>query len=249
MHIIKDQFRSLKSSYRVPKYPIVLCHGLLGSPSFYWRGISDELSKRGASVVVDAVPPAGTIYSRAKALSDILDRHPGPVNLIGHSMGGLDARLLAHVWKGKERVKSVTTVGTPHHGSPIADSFLQLTNFLPPSLGGFAQLSGEYLRKFNGVVRDDPNVAYFSYGARFKPNWVSVFRIPWAQIYRLEGDNDGMVSVKSSQWGHFEGIIENCDHLDLINLTWLKPVYLVNKDFSAAALYLHVMDELAGHGF
>src|SRR6202007_758917 len=40
-------------------------------------------------------------------------------NLIGHSQGGITARYVANV--APELVASVTTVGTPHQGSPVAD--------------------------------------------------------------------------------------------------------------------------------
>ena len=40
---------------------------------------------------------------------------------IGHSMGGLDARRLVHFPNLKYKVLSITTVSTPHYGSPIAD--------------------------------------------------------------------------------------------------------------------------------
>ena len=44
-----------------------------------------------------------------------------PVHVIGHSMGGLDARrLLANpVWQ--RRILSLSTVGTPHLGTALAD--------------------------------------------------------------------------------------------------------------------------------
>ena len=46
----------------------------------------------------------------------------------GHSMGGLDARQLVYLdeyingIKGsKYQVRSITTIGTPHRGSPVAE--------------------------------------------------------------------------------------------------------------------------------
>lgn len=48
-----------------------------------------------------------------------LGRYKGKFHLIGHSMGGLDARVVASRWP--ERVASVTTLCTPHRGSPVAD--------------------------------------------------------------------------------------------------------------------------------
>ena len=52
------------------------------------------------------------------------------VNIIGHSQGGLDARVVANL--RPDLVASVVTISTPHHGSPIGDvamKFLADPNF------------------------------------------------------------------------------------------------------------------------
>lgn len=36
---------------------------------------------------------------------------------------------------------------------------------------------------------------------------------------RIEGANDGLVSVNSSMWGEYKGTLVDCSHLDLINWT------------------------------
>jgi len=63
-------------------------------------------------------------------------RDDGPVHLIGHSSGGLDARLFtapgvmlptsADVERAVARVRSVVTIATPHHGTPLASFFTTL---------------------------------------------------------------------------------------------------------------------------
>ena len=51
----------------------------------------------------------------------LADRHGFPaVHVIGHSKGGLVARRWVQHFGGLRRVKSVTTLGTPHHGTPTA---------------------------------------------------------------------------------------------------------------------------------
>src|SRR5207253_681939 len=60
----------------------------------------------------------------------------GPVHLIGHSSGGLDARLAVspgaslpsrqNVERVARRVTTVITVATPHHGTPLASFFASL---------------------------------------------------------------------------------------------------------------------------
>ncbi len=63
-------------------------------------------------------------------------RDRGPVHLIGHSSGGLDARLFTapgvmlptsvDVERVVARVRSVVTIATPHHGTPLASFFTTL---------------------------------------------------------------------------------------------------------------------------
>src|SRR5438874_2494875 len=51
-------------------------------------------------------------------------RYPDPrvkVNLVAPSMGGLDCRDMISSLGMADKVASLTTVGTPHHGSPVAD--------------------------------------------------------------------------------------------------------------------------------
>jgi triacylglycerol esterase/lipase EstA (alpha/beta hydrolase family) len=93
-----------------PNNPIIFCHGLFGfdtltlGPSFaplsipHWRGISDVLAAAGADVLVTRVPATSAIPQRAAVLREkIAETYPGrSVHLIGHSMGGLDCRYLAH---------------------------------------------------------------------------------------------------------------------------------------------------------
>lgn len=131
------------------KYPIVLTHGLFGySGSLglypYWSDIPDALRACGATVYVAHVSAANEIYVRGEQLYNQL-RNFGHnrYHIIGHSQGGLDARYVLENYPSV--VASVTTIGTPHRGSKVADkltmSFTRGTwmesfaNFLGNSLG------------------------------------------------------------------------------------------------------------------
>lgn len=89
--------------------------------------------------VVD-VPPTASIRRRAVRLAELVastaddeDGRGGPIHLLGHSTGGLDARLVAspsaHLPLGqgkldwRARLASVTTMNTPHYGTPLAGFF------------------------------------------------------------------------------------------------------------------------------
>ncbi|KAF9966660.1 hypothetical protein BGZ70_001647 [Mortierella alpina] len=125
------------SSYAAPRNPIVLCHGLFGFDKMgpdtiphlqihYWSGVQKALTKLGAKVVVARVPKTGSISKRAEELHRMLSMTMAgmPVNFVAHSMGGLDCRyLISHIQDKNYEVQSLTTLSTPHRGSPVMDWF------------------------------------------------------------------------------------------------------------------------------
>jgi len=105
---------------------------------------------------------------------------------------------------------------------------------------------------FNPAVGDDPDVEYYSYGAKAHPAPWSAFRQPHRIIQRREGDND--VSVASAMWGRYEGTLVGCTHLEIIN--WYNRVEFAvdelmgrRRKFNALAFYLAIADNLAAKGF
>jgi triacylglycerol lipase len=109
-------------------YPIVLVHGMLGFDTIagidYWYGIPGELRAQGAKVFVAEVAATNSSEVRGeqllKQVKDVLAlTGASKVNLIGHSHGGPTARYVSGV--APELVASVTTVGSPHKGSKVAD--------------------------------------------------------------------------------------------------------------------------------
>ncbi|KAI8866880.1 alpha/beta-hydrolase, partial [Ramicandelaber brevisporus] len=150
-------------NYHAPRNPVVLCHGLFGydykgfesMPALqlhYWRGVKATLEKLGATVYVARVASTGNVRQRAEQLHALLssiaaksdstaaataeaDGRPR-INLVGHSMGGLDGRyLVSHVRPHEYDVVSLTTVATPHRGSPFMDwcrDVLGLASIPPP---------------------------------------------------------------------------------------------------------------------
>ncbi len=107
----------------------------------YFDGVVDDLTKHGESVYVTIVPPYDTSVARAQALAkqidDILKKTgKAKVNLVGHSQGGMDARVITSpqgLGYG-DRIASVTTVATPHRGSKVADAVLGLLKDVPPDV-------------------------------------------------------------------------------------------------------------------
>lgn len=237
----------------------MLAHGLFGFAEFrlagkilppvqYWRGIREALAKLAAAhVITTTVPPSGSIEQRARQLARDMaaqaGSYHGPVNVIAHSMGGLDARhMISHLLGGDGagnvqgaapglRVASLVTVATPHRGSAVADYLFSGAG--PPGLRlygllrraglgteAFEQLTRSYaLHIFNPATPDDPRVRYLSYGAALdsSPGLLSPFHLSHRLLLREEGPNDGLVSERSAQWGEYRGTLAGVSHLDLIN--------------------------------
>ncbi|KAJ7135453.1 Alpha/Beta hydrolase protein [Mycena crocata] len=121
---------------RTPRYPIVLSHGLYGFDSrgpssfpsmrmHYWSNVLNILrDKVGAEVIITSVPGTGSIVSRSEALDQQLQskaRGRG-FNFLAHSMGGLDCRhLISHIKPTEYVPLSLTSISTPHRGSPFMD--------------------------------------------------------------------------------------------------------------------------------
>jgi len=141
-------------NYTKTRYPIVLEHGLFGFQTVlgvldYWYGIPQTLEADGATVFVAEVSPLNSSVQRGETLIAYLDELRAisgaqKFNLIGHSQGGLDVRYVASV--RPDLVASVTTVGSPHQGTPGLVSALEgneaLSNALLSALGQLITLIG-----------------------------------------------------------------------------------------------------------
>ncbi len=95
---------------------------------------------RGVEIHVVDVHPSASIRKRAATLAQVVTRsagHAGPVHLLGHSTGGIDARLVASPTTNLHgtalpaplfgRIRSVTTINAPHYGTPLASFFATLS--------------------------------------------------------------------------------------------------------------------------
>lgn len=247
--------------------PIVLVHGLCGFDRIsafrrplaeYFPGIRPYLEAAGNRVLVPRVSPTAGVATRAAELKAFVRREVGrqPVHVIGHSMGGLDARYMIARLGMDEQVLSLTTVGTPHRGTAFADwGVSRLSRFLRPLFraagvpdAAFFDLTTDACRRFNETVPDAPGVRYFAVAgvcdAPWRgPEWV----IPARIVGRAEGANDGIVSLTSAGWGEHTDVWDG-DHLNLIN--W--PNLLARRQGvwrDRAADYGRVLGRLAVAGF
>lgn len=137
--------------------PVLLVHGFNSGPEA-WANMRQWLvrggdNKDGGVVRANSnVDPQGRVFTmefsrpfnplsnNASELRQAIDRIAAAtgspeVDVIGHSMGGLDTRL--YLDQGDEKVSKLVMIGTPNHGSVLADLELTFRNMgipiMPPT--------------------------------------------------------------------------------------------------------------------
>jgi triacylglycerol lipase len=263
-------------SYHRTQHPIVLMHGF-GLLAFLARGghLHEEamhLRLHGLAAFAPNITPYHVIPQRAamwKERIDVIREQTGAekVNLIAHSMGGLDARYLISKMGMATHVASLTTISSPHRGSSLAQMALKQPERLRELVRSAANWVGENVMEveadfaaavesltpdavtdsFNIDVPDVEGVWYSSWAGSAGKGALNsinpIFRPFNAWLYSKEGINDGIVSVASARWGEFRGEIE-ADHLQQIGIEVLAGSSFSSKDF-----LLSLAVDLAERGF
>jgi len=238
---------------------VILVHGLFGfdevavgsSRQAYFRGIRDALVKDGQATHVARLAPARSIATRAAELVRWIGSVDARrVNIVAHSMGGLDARYAIDRLGLGRRVAALLTVGTPHRGSPLADLSADLAAKLGiaaalaaggMSLGALGDLTTEAMERFNREVVDRRGVAYASVvGVVRRKRRVNPLLLPsYLWMRRQWGENDGVVPGSSQRWGEVIREVE-ADH-------WAQIGW--STSFDAPDFYVHLLRELRALGF
>lgn len=193
---------------------------LHGDRTHYFRRIRPYLQAKGYTVEHAHTGFAEEISIRADRLADAIMRttqkhNAEKVHIIGHSMGGLDARYTAvNIPNIDNKIATITSIGTPHLGATFADfavsleadEFIKLANTIfCIDFRGFLAITTEATAAFNESARNQEvanNITYFTYSAyQEKAKVFFPMHISWDYIHEREGDNDGLVSVNSQAWG------------------------------------------------
>jgi len=217
------------------KTPVVLAHGMLGlTQAFiqglkladYFKGIPEWLEENGCQVIIPQVEGIGSVKTRAANLKgQILEASDQPVHIIAHSQGGLDSRyMISHLDMAKQ-VRSLTTIATPHRGSPVADWAISKTQKIgvykilewsTMDTQAFMDLRTTECAAFNKKTPDAKGIKYLSVaGEPKREHTLRALRICHDIVSEAEGQNDGLVSSQSAQWGE-ETLIWPADHAQQI---------------------------------
>ena len=241
-----------------PRLPVILLHGLFGFDELavgpvrekYFRGLTQRLDRLDARVHRVRVAPTASVARRAEQLVRTIEALSAKrVNLVAHSLGGLDARHALARLGLASRVASLVTIATPHRGTPIADLGSLLGGKLGVrrvvaatgwDVGAFDDLTTARTRVFNEEVRDVRGVWYGSVVAFAKGRSLNPLLWPTsAYLSRCAGPNDGLVPVTSQRWGEVVAEIE-ADH-------WAQIGW--SRRFDPAELFEELLRELRGLGF
>lgn len=147
LRLFKEEFNAtlLSSSWSMPFYlytgktfahsvepPVLFIHGY-GCNSGYWSALGKILTQAEISHrAVDLTPVLGDIDDYVPILHDAVEKlcnetGSQKIIMIAHSMGGLAAR--AYLRKhGSRRVAKILTLGTPHHGTGLANSAIGINS-------------------------------------------------------------------------------------------------------------------------
>lgn len=260
------------------RYPIVLIHGIAFRDFQYinyWGRIPKILTERGAEIFYGHQQAWDTIENNALHIKEAIERTllqtgAEKVNIIAHSKGGLDARYLISELHMEDKVASLTTISTPHHGSGIIEVLEKLPDRLYRKVAGLVdasfqkvgdknpdcyhaskQLSRSFCAQFNEKYPDSPKVYYQSYASVMK--WALsdyIMAIPHMILFWKErGKNDGLVTVESAKWGNFKKIFKNrhlrgVSHVDMIDLR-RDDIY----SFDVLEEYIQIVKELKEMGY
>ena len=246
--------------------PIVLAHGLFGFTRIgvgritltpYFRSIPELLRGAGNRVLVTRVPSIAGVEHRAGRLGEqILKAFPDePVHLIGHSMGGLDARRLLSNADWRRRVLSLSTIGTPHLGTALADfaklrvgRVFRMLSSMGIDPQGCLDITRRAARGFNRKYTAPDDIPCISIAGNPTPETVCwPLTRTFAALSELEGPNDGLVPLESALAFGTPLPVWPVDHLRQMN--WMERDEMHPALAPPLELYTHLMTHIASLGF
>lgn len=257
------------------KYPIVLVHGMALKD---WKFIKSfgEIDRilriQGYHVYKAKTDGFGSIETNALQLKEHIEeimKKEGvdKVNLIAHSKGGLDSKYMITNLDMENHVASLTTLCTPHLGSPIATNLLRLPRWIlkfiafwidlwyrvfgdkhPDSLKLCEQLQEK--GNSSAVVMNISSKVYcqsFSSTMEKSNNdWVQSIPFAFSRFFEKDRVTDGMVPKDSAIFGVYRGdcINEPYSHSQMTDFMVSKK-----KKDKIYMFYSSLCEELVKMGF
>jgi triacylglycerol lipase len=230
---------------------IILVHGILGFREElhveYFNHVREHLDRPDRKILVPQLDSTGDIRACgeqlrsqiSKAFEDGILDPAAKTHIIGHSQGGLNARFMLSPGNSNSNalndlspnITSLTTIASPHHGSPVADllagktldhklaglesilhhpdvaqdivrALLERLGINPAAL---SDLETESMGQFNRECPNHDKVRYFSVGGSGRSGTPPTSFALLEFYHYIKGvtgeENDGLVSVSSGKWG------------------------------------------------
>jgi pimeloyl-ACP methyl ester carboxylesterase len=201
-----------------PPLPVILVHGYFEGPSVWneWQELLQNKSIKSFPVTFQqSEDECGSANDHANELGEKINEvkmktGEDKVNIVGHSKGGLDARVFLADNITRDDVANLIMIGTPNAGSPLADL---VTHSSLPILAQFGNPFAEYwlcapaindLQTTASIIDADqnPNTNYYTIAGNWSPFFscsASLIDTPGSNYlnFVLGMDNDGIVPVES----------------------------------------------------
>ena len=256
------------------KYPIILVHGIVVKDFRRFKAfgkIEKILKDNGFTIFTAKTDGFGTIENNAiqleKYINLIKEREcVDKVNIIAHSKGGLDSKYMIKHLDMEDSVASLTTLCTPHKGSPIASKLLKLPKFLINFIsfwinfwykifGDESPNAKEVCRQLQRIDSVEEECLKFSdkvycqsYSSKMdKSTDDFLMGIPHAfSMYLEHKETDGMVPVDSCIFGEYKGyaVDDSVSHLEIIGFMLNKK-----KKEKIYNFYITLCNDLMNQGF
>ncbi len=259
------------------KYPILLVHGLALKDVLFLKSfgrIERILRIQGYTVYKSRIDGFGAVETNAAQLKDeilgiLKETGTDKVNIIAHSKGGLDAKYMIRQLDMAGSVASLTTLCTPHRGSPIASFILRFPRFAVKYAAWWVDLAFrilgdrqpdsytacQQLQRAPDLETDTLLVAdgvfCQSFSATVKPkdrhaDFVMQIPLMFTRLIEKGSESDGMVPRDSAIFGNYRGdcIDGSVSHTEIVD-------FMVSdkKRDKIYAFYSALCEELVNAGF
>ncbi len=256
------------------RYPILLVHGIaLKDFSFFkaFGKIGETLRGAGNVVFTSRIDGFGKVETNAaqlkeEILSILALTGAEKVNIIAHSKGGLDSKYMIAQLGMEGHVASLTTLCTPHGGSPIAANLLRFPkpllrlvsfwlNLLYRIFGDKEPDAYAVCRQLARRERGEQETVAFSdtvycqsYSATLEKSRDDfVMGIPLIFSHYFEDDaSDGMVTQASAMFENYRGkcVKESVSHSEIVDFMAKK-----GKREKILGFYTALVGDLEKRGF
>ena len=266
-------FSDISDNEKILKYPVVLVHGIFAHDRRalvnFWGRIPEIFKNHGIEVFLGNTDAWGGYDTNAEILKDTIDKilletNSDKVNIIAHSKGGIDSRYLIWKYDYGDKVASLTTISTPHHGSEIADLIFSQkivhTRTTKKALDIFGtlygdtnpdmynlnyQLTTEKMTEFNELVTMDQRVYYQSFFSTMRnPCDDFMFFSSFHYLKKVCGSNDGVVTEASARWSDNFTVFHGISHGEIIDYKMRKI-----SGIDIPQIYLNIVKDLGRRGF